>query len=170
MFFGTYTHSVDPAGRFILPKKFRNNLGDNFLITKGVGCLWIFTQEYLTGRLEESVDLLGKNPLRGLFDPNVTRWTRHVFAEMVATNDDSQNRVPLIQEHRQYAGIQDEVAIVGCGQLIELWNPKALDEYRRQVDADPDGLVASAEAVKPVLSHLLEENADAGIPSAGSQE
>lgn len=169
MFYGTYTHSVDPAGRFIMPKTFRNSLGDDFLITKGVGCLWCFPEDYLLKTLTPAIEKLGRNPIRGLFDTDVIRWTRHLFADMVATNDDSQNRVPLTQEHRQYAGIDDTIMLCGRGQIIEIWSPKALEEYRR-ANEDIGGVIASAEALRPVVSQLLREDADADVPQAGTEE
>ena len=168
-FYGTYTHSVDSAGRFILPKKFRNVLGEDFLITKGVGCLLLFPQEYLNETLAPAVERLGKNPIRGLYDADVTRWQRHLFSEMVATNDDTQSRVPLTQEHRDYAGIDNEVAICGRGQVIELWSPQALQEDR-QANSDIRFVLRSAKTVETMLSRLLEENVDAGISQAGSSQ
>ncbi len=151
-----------------MPKTFRNRLGDNFLITKGVGCLWCFPEEYLDKTLTPAVDGLGRNPIRGLFDTDVIRWTRHLFTDMVATNDDSQSRVPLSQEHRDYAGIDDTLIICGRGQIIEIWSPKALDEYRK-ANEDIDSVIASARALRPVVSQLLKEDADADVSQAGTE-
>jgi|YNPNPStandDraft_1061719.scaffolds.fasta_scaffold08510_4 MraZ protein len=169
LFYGTYTHSVDPAGRFIMPKTFRNRLGNDFLITKGINCLWCFPEDYLVKTIAPAIEKLGRNPIRGLFDTDVVRWTRHLFADMVATNDDSQNRVPLTQEHRQYAGIRDTVVLCGRGQIIEIWSPEALEQYR-QANADIAGVIASAETLRPVVSQLLKEDADADVPQAGTEE
>ncbi|MCX8053455.1 MAG: hypothetical protein N3B12_06575 [Armatimonadetes bacterium] len=169
LFYGTYTHSVDPAGRFVMPKTFRNRLGDNFLITKGINCLWCFPENYLNKILGPAIEKLGQNPIRGLFDTDVTRFTRHLFEDMVSTNDDSQSRVPLSQEHREYAGIKDTVVLCGRGQIIELWSPEALEQYR-QANQDIEGVIASAQTLMPIISQLLDKDADADISHAGSEE
>lgn len=147
MFYGSQTHSVDSAGRFVLPKKYRNSLGEDFVITKGLGCLCIFTKDYVDLKLTREIESLG-SPLQSLLNPDIVRLSRHFFSEMVTTNDDSQNRVTLTPEHRRYAGIEEEVVICGCGAYIELWSPKSLEAYREQQDR-VDDLIASGAALLP---------------------
>ena len=161
MFGGTYTHSLDTAGRFIMPQSFRNNLGTDFYITKGVGCLCVFTEEYARC-VEEQLRSLG-SPLEILLNPDIARLHRHFFADMLKTKTDSQNRVIISPEHRKYSGIDTDVTICGCGQFIELWAPGVLEAYRSN-NEDVDKLVASGAT-------LLGRNkgaSDAGLSSASS--
>jgi|GEM_PF-1241446 MraZ protein len=172
LFYGTYTHSVDPAGRFVMPKVFRDKLGYTFLITKGLNCLWCLTTDFLESIIAPAMKKLAQNPIRGLFDPDVIRWTRHLFADMLETRTDNQYRVPLSQEHRRYAKITDTVVICGRGLIIEIWSPEALEEFRKASDDEKD-VVASAEVLGPLLSKLLSENADVAklqFPYTGTQE
>ncbi|MGQ9456324.1 MAG: division/cell wall cluster transcriptional repressor MraZ [Armatimonadota bacterium] len=172
LFYGTYTHSVDPAGRFVMPKVFREKLGYTFLITKGLNCLWCLTNDFLDSVLAPAMRKLNQNPIRGLFDPDVIRWTRHLFADMIETKPDNQYRVPLSHEHRKYARITETVVICGRGLIIEIWSPEALEEYMKSMDSERD-IVASAEALRPLLSTLLDENTDvfgAQLPHSGNQE
>lgn len=172
LFYGTYTHSVDPAGRFVMPKVFRDKLGYTFLITKGLNCLWCLTGDFLESVILPAMRKLSQNPIRGLFDPDVIRWTRHLFSDMLETRTDNQYRVPLSQEHRRYARITDTVVICGRGLIIEIWSPEVLEQHKKAVEDDKD-VIASAEVLGPLLSKLLDENADVSgrqFPHPGAQE
>lgn len=165
MFGGSYRHSLDSAGRFILPKKFRSSLGEDFVITRGLGCLCVFTNEYVVKTLSQELSGLG-SPLQSLFNPDIVRLTRHFFMDMVTANTDSQNRVPLTPEHRRFAGIGDEVVVCGCGEYVELWSPEALEKYRGE-NGDPDRIIASAAAVIPAGAERGTGASDAAVPPAG---
>lgn len=164
MFGGSYTHSLDPAGRFVLPKKFRYDLGETFFITKGLGCLCIFSEEW-RNKLEGELNSLG-GTLEMLLNPHISRLHRHFFGEMVSATADGQYRVLLTPEHRRYAGIGDDVVICGCGNHVELWSPQALEEYKKKNDS-VDDLVASGAALlaSPVVKALGDQ--DAGVSQTG---
>lgn len=161
MFGGTFTHSLDTAGRFIMPQGFRNSLGTDFYITKGVGCLCVFTDEYARS-VEDQLQSLG-SPLEILLNPDIARLHRHFFGEMLKIKTDSQNRVLISPEHRKYAGIDTDVTICGCGKFIELWSPAALDAYRSS-NEDVDNLIASGAT----LLGRTKGIADAGLSSTSS--
>lgn len=127
-----------------MPKKFRYELGEEFYITRGVGCLCVFTADWKQ-KLEAELNSLG-NPLDLLLNPDIARLHRHFFWEMSSTGADSQFRVVLSAEHRRYAGIGTEVVICGCGNFIELWSPERLESYKQDNDKDED-LIASGAAV-----------------------
>ena len=164
MFGGSYTHSLDSAGRFVMPKKIRYQLGEEFIITKGLNCLCIFTSEW-AGKLEDELNSLG-NPLALLLNPDISRLHRHFFSEMVTAGTDSQSRVQLTPEHRRYAGIEDEVVICGCGNYVELWSPGALEEYKKQNDRVED-LVSSGAALLAARGGQSSGDADAGLSQTG---
>lgn len=160
MFGGTYRHSLDTAGRFVMPQKIRLQLGVEFIITKGVGCLCVFTKEWAAD-LEQQLGGLG-NPLALLLNPDVARLHRHFFSEMVETSADRQYRVQLTPEHRRYAGIENEVVICGCGQYVELWSPKALEEYQKQNQRVED--LESSGASLLFAHGQATGDSDAGVP------
>ena len=164
MFGGSYTHSLDSAGRFIMPSKIRNSLGEVFYITKGVGCLCVFTREY-AGYIEEELNKFN-NPFAALLNPEISRLTRHFFSEMVETSTDKQNRVSLTSEHRRYAGINDEVVICGCGKYVELWSPEALAEYKKN-NEDVDKLIEAGKLLMPSIT-LQTGVSDAGLSQTSS--
>ncbi|MCE5198369.1 MAG: division/cell wall cluster transcriptional repressor MraZ [Armatimonadota bacterium] len=164
MFGGSYTHSLDSAGRFVLPKKLRYELGEEFIITRGLGCLCVFPVEW-KNKLEAQLNSLG-SPLELLLNPHITRLHRHFFGEMVTASTDSQFRVMLTPEHRRYAGITEEVVIVGRGMCIELWSPEALAQYQSENDGIAD-LIASGTALLAVPINRGLGEQDAGISQTG---
>ena len=165
MFGGSYVHTVDEAGRFVMPGTFRMSLGLKFIITKGVGCLCVFHND-TAAELERQLGELG-NTLKVLLDPNVARLHRHFFSGKVeAGSANKQFRVQLTPEHRKYAGITDEVVIRGCGHFIELWNPQALAEYEAHNDR-PEDLIAAGAALLAADNRRTAGEGDAALPQPG---
>ena len=147
-----------------MPLKFRFSLGEKFIITKGLGCLCVFSNDTAT-TLEKQLDGLG-DMLHVLLDPNISRLHRHFFSGMVeASCENKQFRVQLAPEHRRYAGITDEVVIRGCGSFIEIWDPEMLDIYERANDGTRE-LIGAGAAVLPAHSARNAGESDAGVPSS----
>ncbi len=123
MFIGTYDHSLDPKGRVILPRKFRDELGQDMVLTKGIEpCLYVFPlAEFETFA----------NKLRSL--PLTERPSRDFVRIFVAgasqESADSQGRVVIPQPLREYAGLTKDVVIVGQLSRIELWDKGAWERY-----------------------------------------
>ncbi len=147
-----------------MPKKFRTQLGEEFYVTKGLGCLCVFSQDW-GKNLENELSNLG-SPLEMLLNPNIAKLRRHFFSDMVATRSDGQNRVPLTPEHRAYAGIGEELVICGCGDYIELWSPESLEKYRSE-NTGVDDLVTAGAALLASASQVGSEAGDAGLPRSG---
>lgn len=164
MFGGSYTHSLDSAGRFVMPMSIRLNLGEKFYITKGIGCLLVFSDEWAR-ELKDQLDNLG-SPLALLLNPDISRLHRHFFSGMVETGTDKQFRVQLPNEHRIYAEIKEEVVICGCGKYIELWAPDALAKYREDNDK-VDDLIRAGAALLPPPGGRVTGECDAGVSQTG---
>ena len=115
-FRGEHYHTLDEKGRVIMPLKFRNVLGNSFVITRGVGpCLSVYREtdfDLIEARLNELPSL----------DPHVLRMKRLLCAPAVDTDTDNQGRVALPANLRQWAKIESEVVIVGMGEKIEIWS------------------------------------------------
>lgn len=164
MFGGSYTHSLDSAGRFVMPMNLRLQLGERFYVTKGVGCLCVFPEEWARKLGNELGNLA--SPLGLLLNPDIARLHRHFFSGMVETSSDKQSRVQLTPEHRSYAGIETEVVICGCGAYIELWSPNALNQYRNQNDRVED-LIASGDALLGRKGGVPSGEENAGVSQTG---
>ncbi|ADQ07629.1 MraZ protein [Caldicellulosiruptor acetigenus I77R1B] len=116
MLIGEYKHVVDSKGRIILPSKFREELGERFILTKGLdNCLFGYSlKEWAV--LEEK---LKKLPLTS---KEARTFLRFFFAGACECEVDKQGRVLIPQNLREYAGIQKEVFIIGVMTRIEIWS------------------------------------------------
>ncbi|MDR3564953.1 MAG: division/cell wall cluster transcriptional repressor MraZ [Negativicutes bacterium] len=127
MFMGEYSHTIDNKGRLIFPAKFRENLGDNFIATKGLdGCLFVYTQE-------EWAILEGKLKQLPLAKPEARAFVRFFFAGAAELEADKQGRVLLPTNLREHARLDKDVIVIGVSSRIEIWSKEAWDEYNNQI-------------------------------------
>jgi len=129
VFIGTYDHSVDPKGRVILPRKFRDELGQDMVFTKGIErCLYVFP-------LAEFEAFATK--LRSL--PLTERPSRDFVRVFVAgasqESADSQGRVVIPQALREYAGLAKDVVLLGQIRRVEIWDKAEWERYRAVAEA-----------------------------------
>ncbi len=115
MFLGEFQHTVDQKGRLAIPAKFREELADGAVVTRGLDkCLVIYPRiEWET--LAEKVSRLPQT------QPNVRTLSRLLFSGAVDLSLDGQGRTILPQYLREYAGITANVAVIGLYQRIEVW-------------------------------------------------
>jgi MraZ protein len=127
-FKGSYTYAVDEKGRVSLPAKLRKYVSpeanETFVVTRGFEkCLFVYPVDEWN-KLEGALRNLSS------YDPEHRRFIR-VLLELASESQlDSQARLSIPQELRDYAEIKDEVRIIGTLDKIELWNPKVYDEYK----------------------------------------
>ncbi|WAM31121.1 division/cell wall cluster transcriptional repressor MraZ [Caldicellulosiruptor naganoensis] len=116
MLIGEYKHVVDSKGRVTLPSKFREELGDRFILTKGLdNCLFGYSlKEWAV--LEEK---LKKLPLT---NKEARAFLRFFFAGACECEVDKQGRILIPQNLREYANLQKEVFIIGVMTRIEIWS------------------------------------------------
>lgn len=120
---GTYTHSVDEKGRVTLPARFRELLGNRFVVTRGFDhCLFVYP-EAEWGQLESK---LAGQPLGGT---DARAFKRLFFASAGDAEPDRQGRVLLPQHLREHAGIDREVVIIGVSDRVEIWARDQWEEY-----------------------------------------
>lgn len=123
MFLGEISHSLDSKGRIVIPSKFREELGSNFVITKGIDkCLCAYPLSEWKVLQEKSKNL--PVTLRG-----GRKFTRFLFSGATECEPDKQGRILLPQNLRDYAGITDEIVSIGLNNRIEIWNKQSWTEY-----------------------------------------
>ncbi len=119
MFMGEYNHTVDAKGRLIVPSKFREQLGDEFVVTKGLdGCLFVY--ENTEWKILE--EKLKKLPLP---NANARKINRFFLAGAALCEVDKQGRILLPAVLREFAGIEKDAVMVGVGNRIEIWSKES---------------------------------------------
>ena len=119
MFMGEYNHTVDAKGRLIVPSKFREQLGEDFVVTRGLdGCLSVYANDEWTA-LEEKLHALPYT------NPAARKLTRFLVAGAATCEVDKQGRILLPAALREYAGIEKDAVLVGMGSRIEIWSREA---------------------------------------------
>lgn len=123
MFMGEYHHTIDQKGRMIVPAKFRELLGDSFVLTRGLDqCLFGYTHEEWT-TLE--------NKLKNLpFTKKDARaFTRFFFSGASECEVDKQGRVNIAVPLREYAKLEKDCVIIGVSNRFEIWSKSNWENY-----------------------------------------
>jgi MraZ protein len=123
MFMGEYQHSVDPKGRLIVPSKFREALGESFVITRGLdNCLFGYPMDEWR-KLEEKLKSLPTTK------KDARAFARFFFSGATEVEIDKQGRINLPQGLIQHASLVKECVVVGVSSKIEIWAKEAWDTY-----------------------------------------
>ena len=136
MFLGEYEHNLDDKGRLAVPSRFRDELGDGVVITRGFDhCLMGFPRpawEQLARRVNELS--LGQAEARNL--------RRHLFSGAADLALDRQGRVLIPQNLRDYANLGDQVIVAGLSTHFEIW---AIERWGQVLDSLDGSVGAIAE-------------------------
>lgn len=120
MFSGKAYHNIDSKGRLFIPAMYREELGERFVVAKG------FSDPYLIVYPErEWESLIAKIDALGL-DKNARAVKRYVMMSANPTEMDAQGRIIITKEHREFAGLEKETAIVGMSSTLEIWSSDVL--------------------------------------------
>lgn len=123
MFIGEYQHAIDNKNRMIIPSKFREELGNSFVLTKGLdGCLYA----YPMSEWKIMEDKLKKLPLTS---KDARAFVRFFFSGANEVEIDKQGRALIPQNLLEYAAIEKEIVSIGVSTRIEIWSKTKWDEY-----------------------------------------
>lgn len=128
MLIGEYSYSVDVKGRLSFPVKLREDLGNNFIITKGLGdnCLFVYSMEEWQN-VEQKIKGLPLSKARSL--------QRFFFASALEVEPDKQGRIVLPSNLREYAQLEKEVMVIGASTHCEIWSKENWDNICSSLDA-----------------------------------
>ena len=122
MFMGEYNHTIDAKGRLIVPSKFREKLGDEFVVTKGLDeCLFVYPLDEWSN-IEEA---FRKVPLT---NKKARDFVRFFFAGAASCEVDKQGRILLPTSLRSYAGLEKEIVSAGVLNRVEIWDKEKWDK------------------------------------------
>ncbi|MEG0259856.1 MAG: division/cell wall cluster transcriptional repressor MraZ [Lysinibacillus sp.] len=123
MFMGEYQHSVDAKGRLIVPAKFREPLGETFVVTRGLdNCLFGYPMNEWRKLEEKLKDLpMTKKDTRA--------FARFFFSGATEVEIDKQGRINIPSTLMQYAHLTKECIVLGVSNRIEIWGKDAWETY-----------------------------------------
>lgn len=130
MFLGEFTHKLDSKNRIMIPSEFRDDLSENFYITKGPEkSLVIYTEEEFIKQSERLDGLEVQNKKNRAIK-------RLFFSSTVKASLDKQGRVLLNKNLRDYSEIKEEAMIIGNNSTIELWDRANWEAYIDEVEVN----------------------------------
>ena len=149
--YGEFTHRIDDKGRIILPVSMREVLGDKFVIAKSVDStlkiLYLYTRKDWENIIESAARIAAK-------DRNKALYVRMLSASGKDTELDSQNRVLIPIELRNYANLGKEAKLLGYNNRVEIWNSESYDKL---LSADSTQTVEQIQEKADGVAAILEE-------------
>ena len=132
MFLGEFNHNIDTKGRLTIPARYRNELTDGVVVTRG------FDQNLMLFSKAEWDALANRIAERPLSDESVRAFRRRVFSGAIDLNPDRQGRILLPQYLRDFAGINGEVIVAGNFNYMEIWSATAWKRVRDSIENNDD--------------------------------
>ena len=130
MFMGEYNHTIDAKGRLIVPSKFREALGDTFVVTKGLdGCLFVYDNKEWNA-FEEKLKSLP------LTNKEARQFARFFLAGAAEVEVDKQGRILVPNILREFAQISRDVVLIGVASRIEIWSKERFEGIATFEDMD----------------------------------
>lgn len=140
MFMGEYHHAIDEKGRLIMPSKFRFDLGETFVVTRGIdSCLFVYPKETwnkLTSKLNEL----------SFTKKDVRSFQRFFLSAATICEFDKQGRINITSPLADYAGLTKECVVIGVNDRIEIWSKDNFDKF----------LNSNIDNVSEIAEHLFE--------------
>ena len=126
MLMGEFHHNIDDKGRLIIPSKFRTELGEKFIITKGLDkCLFIYS-------LTEWNKIIEKLSSLQFTKKNVRAFERAFIGGASTIEFDKQGRINITSPLVHYANIDKECVIIGVNERLEIWSKEEFENYMKE--------------------------------------
>jgi MraZ protein len=117
MFIGQYPHAIDEKGRLTIPSRFRDQIGEGAVITRGYDKnLMVMTEEYFS-QVYEIITAMN------IADPGTRELSRMILGNAFQVEVDKAGRILVPQNQRQFLGLESEAVVVGQGRFFEVWAP-----------------------------------------------
>ena len=146
MLMGEFHHTIDDKGRIIIPAKFRDELGNEFVITRGLEeCLFVYPKS----RWDEIIAKLNSLPFT---KKDARSFMRFFLSGATAIEFDKQGRINITSPLISYAGLEKDCVVVGVGDRLEIWSTERWNAF---YDTNKEDLSNIAE-------NLFDSNWDEG--------
>lgn len=144
MFMGEYHHTIDEKGRLILPAKFRAELGEKFIITRGLDaekCLYVYS-------MNDWNRIVSKLNTLPFTKKDARIFVRTFFSGAAECEFDRQGRINITSPLVSYADLQKDCVVIGANDRIEIWSKERWDNFFN----------TNSEMVEEIAEHLFEGN------------
>lgn len=144
MFMGEYHHTIDEKGRLILPAKFRTELGEKFIITRGLDaekCLYVYS-------MNDWNRIVSKLNTLPFTKKDARIFVRTFFSGATECEFDRQGRINITSPLVSYADLQKDCVVIGANDRIEIWSKERWDNFFN----------ANSDMVEEIAEHLFEGN------------
>lgn len=132
MLIGEHKHSIDPKKRLSIPARFRKEIGDRAVLTRGLdGCLFLFPLE----EWDKLADKLGKLPIG---QQDTRAFVRLILAGASEVETDQLGRILVPDFLRDYAGLKKSVIIAGLFNRLEIWDDEKWTAYKTNLEKNSD--------------------------------
>lgn len=136
---GEYEHKLDSKGRMIIPSKLREELGSSFMLTKGLdNCLYIYPND----EWKLFAEKLNQLPM---INKDSRHFKRFFNAGAIKCEVDTQGRILLPPNLREYAKIEKDVVVIGNGEKAEIWNKEQWIEISNEEAMNMDDIAAKLD-------------------------
>ncbi len=144
MFIGEYHHTIDEKGRIIIPAKFRDSLGEQFIITRGIeNCLFVYS-------LENWAKITDKLTSLPFTKKDARTFSRFFLSGATDVELDKQGRVNVSQPLIDYAKLSKDCVIIGTGDRLEIWSQESWDVF----------FDSTKDSMSDIADHLFNESVD----------
>ncbi len=136
MLLGEYNHNIDEKGRVSVPAKFRDDLGNTFIVTKGLdNCLFAYSKE----EWQTFETKLKSLPMTNI---NARNFVRFFFSGATECEIDKQGRINIPQNLREYANLSKELCVIGVSTRVEIWDREKWQNYTSPENMDVDEIAS----------------------------
>jgi MraZ protein len=126
MFMGEYHHNIDDKGRIIIPSKFRYDLGETFIITKGLdGCLFVYPKT-------EWDNIISKLKVLPFTKKDARTFMRFFISSATECGFDKQGRINITSPLAVYADLNKECIIIGVNDRLEIWAKERFENFFKE--------------------------------------
>ena len=141
MLMGEFHHNLDEKQRLVIPNKYRDELGNEFVITRGIEhCLYVYPMNKWDTLVEKLNTL-------SFTKKDARTFTRSFFAGASICTFDKQGRIVLSDVHRNYANIKKECVIIGINDRLEIWSENDYNSFMND----------NALELENISEHLFED-------------
>ena len=135
MFMGEYHYSIDEKGRLTIPAKLRYELGENFIVTRGLdGCLFVYPKNEWENIIQKYKELPNTKDARN--------FMRFFLSGATVCEFDKQGRINISAPLTKYAELKKDGVIIGVNDRLEVWSKERWESF---IDTNEDSLSDIAE-------------------------